>query len=53
MKAGTGFSNHQDAFESGKRVAEQALYNGHIERSDLVLAFCSGRIDADEFFNGI
>jgi hypothetical protein len=53
MKAGIGFCNDGRAFESGRRIAEQALSNGNIERPDLVLAFCGGRIDAERFFAGL
>lgn len=53
MKAGIGFCNDPDAFESGRSIAEQALSNGNLEKPDLVLAFCSGRVDADGFFEGL
>lgn len=53
MKAGIGFCNEAKAFESGKNIAEQALSDGNIEEPDLVLAFCSGRIDAEGFFEGL
>lgn len=53
MKAGIGYCNHSNAFDAGKSIAEQALHNGNIERPDLLLAFCSGEIDAEAFFNGL
>lgn len=53
MKVGIGFSNQGDSRESGRSVAAQALAKGGIEEPSLVLAFCSGRTDANRFFHGL
>jgi len=53
MKVGIGYQNEKDAMLSGKKLAESAIKNGNIDRPDLVLAFCSGQIDPDEFFQGL
>lgn len=53
MKAGIGFCNDPNAIESGKRIAAQALSDGNIDKPDLVLAFSSGRLDAERFFEGL
>ncbi len=53
MKVGIGFSNQGDSSESGRSVAAQALAKGGIEEPSLVLAFCSGRADANRFFHGL
>jgi hypothetical protein len=52
-KVGIGYVNEKKAFLSGKRVAERALKAGGVERVDLALAFCAGRLDHDEFFDGL
>lgn len=53
MKAGIGYSNRQDSFSSGRSVAEDALRKGKIDRPGIVLAFCGGRLDHEEFFKGL
>ena len=53
MKFGIGYQNEKDAMLSGKNIAEYAIKNGNIDRPDLVLAFCSGQIDPDKFFQGL
>ena len=53
MKVGIGYCNGQDAFESGVRVANTALQNGSINEPDLAIAFCSGKMNHDEFYKGI
>jgi hypothetical protein len=53
MKVGIGYQNEKDAMLSGKNIAEYAIKNGNIDRPDLVLAFCSGQIDPDKFFQGL
>lgn len=53
LKAGIGYFNENDAFLSGKKVAENAIKNGGIDRPALVIAFCSGRVDQEEFFRGL
>lgn len=53
MKAGVGYWNRKDALSSGRRVAEGAMANGDIERPCLVLAFCSGQLDHNAFYEGL
>ena len=54
MKVGTGFSNHPNARVSGKMVAERILAGGGFDRpADLVLTFCSGNLDHEEYFEGL
>ena len=51
MKAGIGYFNENDAFLLGRKVAEGAINNGGIDKPDLVIAFCSGLVNHEEFFN--
>jgi hypothetical protein len=53
MKAGTGYCNEKNAFVSGRTVAESAMRSGEIEKPCLVIAFCGGQVDANEFFRGL
>lgn len=53
MKAGVGYSNKRDAFDSGRTAAGAAVSNGNINKSDLAIAFCSGQLDHKEFLRGI
>lgn len=53
MKAGIGYANKQDAVALGKTVAENALRNGEIDTPSLVIAFCSGRTNHEEYFQGL
>ncbi len=53
MKIGTGYSNHPNAMASGKMVAERALASGDLDRPDLVMAFCSGNLVHEEYFEGL
>lgn len=53
MKAGIGYCNDKNACEAGKRIVEQALHHGNIDKPDLVLAFCSGESNAEAFFSGL
>jgi len=53
MKIGIGFGDNFDARASGRTVAEEALTNGSIDRSDFVMAFCSGGLAHTEFFEGL
>ena len=53
MKVGIGYCNKQDAFDSGKTAASDAVRGGKIYKVDLVLAFCSGQLDHEEFLRGI
>jgi hypothetical protein len=53
MKAGTGYCNEKNAFVSGRTVAESAMRSGEIEKPCLVIVFCGGQVDANEFFRGL
>lgn len=53
MKAGVGYCNEKDAFISGRTIAESAMRSGGIEKPCLVLAFCGGQVDANDFFKGL
>lgn len=53
MKIGVGYCNERDAFASGRSLAESAMGSGKIEKPGLVLAFCHGQVDGDEFFKGL
>ncbi len=53
MKVGMGYCNKRDAFHSGRTTASDAARSGNLDRHDLVLAFCSGRLDHNQFFRGI
>ncbi len=53
MKVGIGYRNEQNAFESGKKAARDAVRGGNIETPDLTIAFCSGQLDHKEFLKGI
>ncbi len=53
MKVGIGYGNEKDAFLSGKKVAENALTEGKIDRPDFMISFCSGQVDHNEFFRGL
>jgi hypothetical protein len=37
----------------GKKVAENAIKKGKIERPALVIAFCSGQVNHEEYFRGL
>jgi hypothetical protein len=52
-RVGIGQFNSPDPFFSGISLAESAMQNGSITGADLVLAFCSGGLDHDEFFRGV
>jgi hypothetical protein len=53
MEVGIGYCNERDAFASGRIVAEAAMKSGNIENPGLVLAFCHGQVDANEYFEGL
>jgi len=53
MRVGIGFQNIGNARESGILCAEAALLDGKIDRPDLVIAFCSGLVVAEGFFEGL
>ncbi|MBU1054011.1 MAG: FIST C-terminal domain-containing protein [Proteobacteria bacterium] len=53
MKAGTGYCNEKDAFFSGEKIAQQAVYEGDLYHPDFAIAFCHGLMDHYEFYNGL
>lgn len=53
MKAGVGYAKSEDALFSGKQVAENAVRDGGIEEPYLVLAFCTGQVDYNGFYDGL
>jgi len=53
LKVGIGYDNRKDSFSLGKKVAENAIINGSIGKPSLVLAFCKGQVDHEEYFRGI
>ena len=53
MKVGIGYGNRKDAVSLGKTVAESALRNGGIDTPSLVMAFCSGQTNHQEYFQGL
>jgi len=53
MKVGISYCNEADGFLSGKTIAENAIKDGKIEKPGLVIAFCGGDMDHNEYFNGL
>jgi small ligand-binding sensory domain FIST len=53
MKVGTGYGNEACGFTNGRAVAKTAVESGDISRPDIVLAFCGGAVDGDDFFRGL
>lgn len=53
MHVGIGYQNEKNATLAGKLCAQSAMRQGGIDRPDLVLAFCSAALNADEFFQGL
>jgi hypothetical protein len=53
LKVGIGCDNKKDSFSLGKKVAESAIRDGEITKPSLVLAFCQGQADHEEYFRGI
>ena len=53
MKVGVGYCNNRDGFYAGRSVVTDAIRNGAIDRPDLVMAFCSGQLEHEEFLRGI
>jgi small ligand-binding sensory domain FIST len=52
-QVGVGYCNEPDAFSSGRIVAEKAMMTQGLRRPDLVVAFCSGQLDHNQFFAGL
>jgi len=53
LKVEIGYDDQKKAILLGRKVAENAVKNGNIERPALVMAFCSGRVYHEEFFKGL
>jgi hypothetical protein len=53
VKVGIKYCNERDAFDSGITVASDAVRGGNINKPDLAIAFCSGKLDHEEFLRGI
>jgi hypothetical protein len=52
-KVGIGYDNDQQAYRLGQSVATAALHAGDIDRADMLIAFCSGRVDLGRFYDGL
>jgi hypothetical protein len=53
INVGIGYSNHDDALFAGQLTGLRAVAQGNIMQPDLVLAFCSGQLDAQRFYEGV
>jgi len=53
LKVGIGYDNRKDSFSLGKKVAQNAIRNGRLGKPSLVLTFCKGQVDHEEYFRGI
>jgi hypothetical protein len=53
MRVGIGYCNEKDALLSGKKVAENAIVKGIIDRPDFIISFCSGQLDHNRFLKGL
>jgi len=53
LKVGIGYDNQKNSISLGKKVAENAIKNGDIEKPSLLMAFCSGQVCHEEFFKGL
>ena len=53
LKFGCASSSEKSSFAAGSQAAKGALKQGAISCPDALIAFCSGNIDADEFFRGM
>ncbi|MGD2150604.1 MAG: FIST N-terminal domain-containing protein [Desulfobacterales bacterium] len=53
MKVGIGYDNQKNSVLLGKKVAENAIKNGKIDRPVLVIAFCGGQVYHEEYFKGL
>ncbi len=52
-KIAIGYTEGEDAFLTGKKLAESVMRGGAVERPDLALAFCTGKLDHDKFLKGL
>jgi len=53
LKVGIGYANRKDSLVLGNEVAEKAIRNGRIDKPSLVIAFCHGQVDHEEYFRGL
>ncbi len=53
MNVGVGYYNDKDANTAGRKATEIAMEKSNLSCPDFVLAFCSGQLDHDKFFEGI
>lgn len=52
-KLAIAHSNNQDAFHAATHIAETAMRSGGLTRPDLIIAFCAGKMDHEQFFRGL
>jgi len=52
-KLGIAHSNNQNAFHAATEIIETALRSGSLSHPDLIIAFCAGGIDHEQFFKGL
>lgn len=52
-RIGIGCGNDQEAYGLGRRVAQSALLAGGMDNADLLVAFCSGDVDIERFYQGL
>ena len=52
-KVGIGYGNDIEAYKLGQHIAQTALQSGNIHRADIVIAFCSGHVDLQRFYDGL
>ncbi|MGV8075480.1 MAG: FIST signal transduction protein [Syntrophobacteraceae bacterium] len=53
MKAGSGYSPERASLAAGVDATQKALASGDLTKPDFLFAFCSGKLDPDDFFKGI
>lgn len=52
-KVGIGSGNNENTFELGQSIARSAMQSGGIEQADIVIAFCSGHGDLEQYYAGL
>ena len=52
-KVAIGYTDRDDAFISGRKLAEKVMTGATIERPDLAFAFCTPNLDNQEFLKGL
>jgi len=52
-KVGIGCGNDRNSFELGHHVALSALQSGGMDRADILIAFCSGHGDLEQYYAGL